>query len=222
MTDHRERQSPLYKHTSNVDYLGDFPGADVERNLLRVIVEEGDITLSDEITVDSITSTPTITDDGTFDINSLPTPVTVTDDGALDINSLPEPLTITENSALDVSAATVTVNNQDSPDHPQSETTGHDLIGTGDLTLGPLSVARASKLVITATSTDGNAWSASLDWVDSNGNTFLSESATDVGLSSVTDGSATLDRKGPNVTITFTDESGGSSNNVNVYADTHR
>jgi hypothetical protein len=218
----------------------------VERNLFRVIVEEGVITLCDEITVDSITSTPTITDDGAFDINSLPTPVTVTDDGSLAISSLPEPLTITENSALDVSASTVTVtdngaldinslpepldvsaetvtvNNQDAPEHPESETTGHDLIGTGDLTLGPLSVARASKLVITATSTDGNAWSASLDWVDSNGNTFLSESATDVGLSSVTDGSATLDRKGPNVTITFTDESGGSSNNVNVYADTHR
>jgi len=107
-------------------------------------------------------------------------------------------------------------------DQPDNVTTGHDLIGTGDLTLGPVAVNGAAAVIISAKSTDSNAFSVSVSWQDDSGNEFQTEDKTEVGLSSVTDDWARLVRKGKQIEVTVTDESGGASNNVNVYLDTHR
>lgn len=42
-------QSNLYKATENVDYLGDFPGAQRERDRLRVMVSEGSVDIEDRV-----------------------------------------------------------------------------------------------------------------------------------------------------------------------------
>jgi len=106
------------------------------------------------------------------------------------------------------------------PNYPESE--HQQDLTSGDLTVGPVSVARAEAVLISATSADGNSWSASVTWKDSTGNTLQSESSTDVGLDTVTEDWAQLVRKGAQVSVTFTDESGAASNNLNAYIDVHR
>jgi hypothetical protein len=107
-------------------------------------------------------------------------------------------------------------------DYLYYQTGGHDLVGSGDISIGPAAVQRATAVVIAATSTDDNAFSVSVEWVDGNGNTYQSESATDIGLDSITEDYARLVRKGPQVQVTVTDESGAAQNLVNVHADTER
>jgi hypothetical protein len=101
------------------------------------------------------------------------------------------------------------------------QTSGHDL-AVGDLVIGPNGVRRGTAVTIAATSTDNNAFSVSVEWVDSAGNTYQSESATDIGLDSITEDYARLVRKAPEIEITVTDESGAAQNLVNVHADTER
>lgn len=109
-----------------------------------------------------------------------------------------------------------------SPDYPNSQTTGHDLIASGDLVIGPVSVARSEALVISANSTDGNSFSVSVDWEDGAGNVFQTESAADIGLDSAVEDWARLVRKGPQVEVTVTDTSAAASNNINIHVDTER
>lgn len=46
----RDRQSPEYKRTNFIDYLGDFPGARRERDVIVVEVAEGDIDIESDAT----------------------------------------------------------------------------------------------------------------------------------------------------------------------------
>jgi hypothetical protein len=114
------------------------------------------------------------------------------------------------------------INPDQSPDYPDDQTVGHDLIGTGDLTIGPVSVARSEALVVAANSTDGNSFDVTVDWEDGSGNVFQAEAAADIGLNGVTEDWARLVRKGPQAVVTVTDTSGAGSNNVNVHIDTER
>jgi hypothetical protein len=107
-------------------------------------------------------------------------------------------------------------------DYLEFQTTGHDLVGAGDLTIGPGAVERGTAVTIAATSTDNNTFSVSVSWGDGSGNTFQSESAADIGLDTITEDYARLVRKGPRVSITVTDESGAAQNTVNIHADTER
>jgi hypothetical protein len=108
-----------------------------------------------------------------------------------------------------------------STDYLDHQTAGHDLAG-GDLTIGAGAVERGAAVIIAATSTDDNAFSISVDWVDGNGNTYQSESAADIGLDSITEDYARLVRKAPQIEVTVTDESGAAQNLVNVHVDTER
>jgi hypothetical protein len=108
-----------------------------------------------------------------------------------------------------------------STDYLDHQTSAHDL-ATADLTIGPGAVERGTAVTIAATSTDNNTFSVSVEWVDGSGNTYQSESATDIGLDSVTEDYARLVRKAPQVQITVTDTSGAAQNLVNVHADTER
>jgi len=114
------------------------------------------------------------------------------------------------------------INPDQSPDYPDSQTVGYDLIGTGDLVIGPVSVARAEAVVISVNSTDAATFSVSVDWEDGAGNVFQAESAADIGMANVTQDWARLVRKGPQVEVTITDTSGGVANNVNAHVDVER
>lgn len=116
------------------------------------------------------------------------------------------------------------VNPDEAPNYPNSQTISHDLDpnAQGDLSV-EVAVARSQAILIAANSIDGNNWSASVDWLDSSGNVFQAQTATDVGLSSVSDENARLYRKGPRVKVTFTSEAaGGTQNRINAFLDTHR
>lgn len=68
-------QSSLYRHTSNTDYVGAFPGAVPEKNRIAVFVEGGEIdtrgsTVTVKEPVDVSASTVTVTDDGSLVIDS--------------------------------------------------------------------------------------------------------------------------------------------------------
>lgn len=109
--------------------------------------------------------------------------------------------------------------------HPQEAVTGHDLDpnADGDLVLSGLRCAVSQAVVIAANSQDSQAFSVSVDWEDGTGNVFTSESATDIGLSGVTDDYARLFRKGPTVTVTVTSDAGaGTQNRINAFVDAHR
>lgn len=103
-----------------------------------------------------------------------------------------------------------------------SQTVGHDLVASGDLVVGPAVIERGTGVIIAATSTDNNSFSISVEWKDSNGNVFQSETATDIGLDTITEDYARLVRKGPQIEVTVTDESGAAQNNINIHADTER
>jgi len=103
-----------------------------------------------------------------------------------------------------------------------SQTTNYDLVGSGDLTIGPGAVERGTAVTLAATSTDNNAFSVSVEWTDGAGNTFQTESAADIGLDTITEDYARLVRKSPQVELTVTDESGAGQNNINIHADTER
>jgi len=101
---------------------------------------------------------------------------------------------------------------------------GHDLDpnADGDLTITS-EVSRTQALIISANSTDANAWSASVRWVDDNDSEFVSESKTDIQLDSVSNDHARLYRKGPVAEVTFTsEETAGTQNQINAFIDAHR
>lgn len=106
-----------------------------------------------------------------------------------------------------------------------ARTTGHDLDptnGDGDRVVS-VEVGRTQALIVSATSTDGNTWSASVKWVDGDGNEFVSQSKTDIDLDSVTNDWARLTRKGPKAEVTFTsEETDGTQNQLNAFVDAHR
>lgn len=106
----------------------------------------------------------------------------------------------------------------DYPDTSQQQ----DLVGTGDLTIGPVPVGRTEAVVIAANSDDDNTFSISVEWQDDGGNVLQSESASDIELNSVDNEYARLVRKGQQFQATVTDESGAGQNNVNVFIDTHK
>jgi len=113
----------------------------------------------------------------------------------------------------------------DKSQHPQKSSVGHDLDpnADGDLVLSNLNVAVSQAVVIAANSQDSEAFSVSVEWVDGSGNTFTTESAADIDLSGVTDDHARLFRKGPQVSVTFTsDAAGGTQNRINAFVDAHR
>jgi len=110
--------------------------------------------------------------------------------------------------------------------HPQDATVGHDLDpnADGDLTR-VVNVENSEALVIGVLSQDGNGVSVSVRWVDGREtlNPFVTESATNIGLSGATDNSARVIRKGPVCEITATsDAAAGTQNRANVWLDTHR
>jgi len=102
------------------------------------------------------------------------------------------------------------------------QVTGHDLVSSGDLTI-PRTVAEgATAVVIAGRSIDNNGFSVSVQWADGSGNVLQTESSADIGLNTVTEDYARLVRKGPQVEVTVTDESGAAQNNINFHADTER
>ena len=150
--------------------------------------------------------------------------VTVTDDGSLAIDAATtDTLSTEQQSPVAVEdTAGAQVDPALGADYLDAQTTGYDLVASGDLTIGPGPVERGTGVIIAARSTDTNAFSVSVEWQDSAGNVFQSESATDIGLNGITGDYARLVRKGPQVQVTATDDSGAAQNLINIHADTER
>lgn len=92
----------------------------------------------------------------------------------------------------------------------------HDLVNDGDLVF-TIPMYKLERAYIAAHSDDNNNFSISAKFEDLNQNhVYQDESATDLGISSVTEGDAELLPKGEQVEITVTDNSGGANNRVNV------
>lgn len=145
------------------------------------------------------------------------TPLTVTDDGSLNIagtvaTEQQSPIQVEDSGGNNIDPAEAT-------EHPNTQVSGEDIIANGDLVVGPVSVAKSEGVTIAANSTDGNTFSVSVEWTDGSGNIYQEESATDIQLSSVAQDFARLVRKGPQVTVTVTDESGATQNNINIHVD---
>jgi len=172
------------------------------------VTDDGNLTIAG--TVDASASEIDV-DVATQSLASL----TVTDDGSLSVAAVNDAVAIEDSTGAQIDPAVAT-------DYFDSQTTGHDLVGSGDLTVGPGAVDRGAAVTIAATSTDNNTFSVSVDWQDSSGNVFQTESAADIGLDTITEDYARLVRKAPQVSITVTDESGATQNTVNVHADTER
>lgn len=189
--------------------------------------------------LDVSAATVTVDDSGNFVVSSLPEPLNVSAaEVDVDLNANTVGVLESADQPLDVSDATVPTEQQTpigvedstggqidpslATDYLDSQTAGHDLVGSGDLTIGPSPVKRGTAVVIAATSTDNNAFSVSVDWQDSAGNVYQSETASDIGLSTITEDYARLVRKAPQVVVTVTDESGAAQNIINIHADTER
>jgi len=230
-------------HTTTVDYLEDFPGSDLPRDLVRVALVEQDLgqvaqnleqiggqaqsavdvaqkiddihaalasQAGDVLRVEQQTAIAVESSGGTT-ID----PATAALEDALKANDADEFITrVTDASGSEV-------NPDQSPNYPE-EFNQQDLIASGDLVVGPVSVEKSQAILISANSTDSNTWSASLSWEDGSGNVILQESAGDIELSSVTQDWARVVRKGPEVEVTFTDTSAAGANNINTYVDVHR
>jgi len=110
----------------------------------------------------------------------------------------------------------------EAPEYPQQQVTGYDLVASGDLTIGPVSVARTTAILLVVNSTSGNSFDVSVDWQDSNGNVFQTEAPADISMNNVVDDYARLVRKGPEAVFTLTDTSGAANNVINAYVDAHR
>jgi hypothetical protein len=202
------------------------------------------VTVQEDTPLDASAATLSVQEDTPLDVSGAI--VAVQEDTPLDASAAT--VTVQEDTSLDVSGATVAVQ-EDTPldisdrqgrnlgksrlmdsggvlvdparatAYPATQATGHDLDTSGDLVLGPVSVDRASALVVAANSTDNAAWSATVEWVDGNSNTFQTQSSTDIDLDTVIEDWSRLVRKGPQVKVTFTDES-GDTNNINAHLDT--
>jgi len=201
-------------------------------DLIQNVLDSGTLTVTDNGSF-NIAGVTTIQEDAPVDVSASEvdvdlnsqsiSPLTVTDDGDLaiaswDAGTLPtesqSPTGIEDSSGAQIDPDV-------SPNYPD-ESQSKDLIGSGDLTIGPVDVSRTEAIIISAKSEEGAAWSASVQWGDGNSNTVQEEQSTDITLDSVQDDYARLIRKGKTVTVTFTDSSGGSANNINAYLDTHK
>lgn len=106
---------------------------------------------------------------------------------------------------------------------PEYSTTAHDLVNDGDLIFS-VNTQGASALTISAESTDSSPFSVSVDWYPTSSLSAFTQlqSASDIDMFEIIGDWARLTVKGAYAEVTLTDESGSSSNNVNVYADTNR
>lgn len=213
-----------------IERINDFPGADVPRKAVRaVIVDQDDIVkvrTEDPAgnTIDTrelVDSNGNVIDPATnSDLLRLIGAMN-TSESAINVESFTT-LEVEQQTPVSLEDISGTqIDPDQSPDYP-NKAQEQDLINTGDLTIGPVSVARSEAILIAANSDDSNTWSASVTWQDTNGNTTQTESKTDISLDSVTDNWARLVRKGQEVSVTFTDESGASNNNINAFVDVHR
>jgi hypothetical protein len=128
---------------------------------------------------------------------------------------------------LDVSAEIVPVQltntGQLGEDHPQYTTTV-DLFSYDSNTFSEtFPVVSGSSILVAVNSQSGVPFSVSLNWREpKSGDTILADSATDLGLSSVTTGDAEVTRKGMEVELSITNEDGNASENtINIFLDSY-
>lgn len=142
-----------YKTENEIEYLADFPGADVPRDLVKVSIADwvtGTLLVQEEHPLDVSGAEIDV------DLNSQTlSAITITDDGSLDINTMPAQtigtwnagtLSIQEATPLDVSGATV----------PTEQQTPVSVEDSGGTTIDPASEATLSELSASLASAGGD------------------------------------------------------------------
>jgi len=109
---------------------------------------------------------------------------------------------------------------------PQDATTSHDLDPNADGDLErTVKVVNTQALVVAVRSLDNENMSVSVEWTietDTSTDTFITDSASEIGLSGITEDWARLVRKGPYARVTVTsDAADGTQNRVNAWVDSH-
>lgn len=223
------------KYRRVIDYVEDEVGVDIPNDVKRSAIAQVDIDPGDELPINLTEIGGTaqsaanllaiLASEGGDEVRVVsPNPLDASAaeiDVDLNTQSLSE-LAVEQQTPVGIEDTTDTqINPDQSPDYPAT-VAQQDLIGTGDLTIGPVSVARAEAVLVAANSEDGNTFSVSVDWVDGSGNVIQTQSASDLALASITEDWARVVRKAPEVELTFTDTSGGTANNINAFVDVHR
>lgn len=108
--------------------------------------------------------------------------------------------------------------------YPDNQTDGHDLDpnADGDRVV-TVPVEHTAALLVAVHSDSSEAVSVSVTWLTDDGNTTVTETATELDLSGVTNDWARLTRKGPRAEVTLTSDAGaGTTNVINSYVGAHR
>jgi hypothetical protein len=101
--------------------------------------------------------------------------------------------------------------------HPEQIVAGADLVNNGDQVIN-VDVSRAKYVTYTVNETSGGSVDVSVEWLDQNMNTFFTQSASDLSAQGVTQDYSRLNRRGPRVEITVSNNS--SATNTNIFVDT--
>ena len=222
-------------HTWVIDYLEDFPGADIPRDLIRVSIEDQNLSQVssniDEIggqaqsAVDvankidqihgALASQGTqilrveqqtpITLENTSDAEI--DPATVALEAALKSNHTDEFISrITDASGSEINPST----NEDQPNWLDEDIFNHDLIGTGDYTVAETSIRGTSDVVIKIESRDTETFTVTVEWTDGSGNVLFTDEPTEAR--DVTSANLKFDTSSDNIQLTITDTSGAAQN----------
>jgi hypothetical protein len=216
------------KYTKIVNYVEDQIGADIDRDLLEIAISAQD---TDELLVSQADGEVYATD-----LDKIGGETQSAVDVANKIDKIEDALTSVGGDQLRVDLENYnggavpteqqspvgvenTAGDQIDPeravDFPNQQVVGEDLT-VDDTVIGPFTVARSEALVLSVNETSGGSINASVDWVDSNGNIFQSESATDIGLSDVSQDWSRLVRKGPQAKVTLSNSNSATSTNAHV------
>jgi biopolymer transport protein ExbD len=101
--------------------------------------------------------------------------------------------------------------------HPEQVVAGADLANNGDQVIN-VDVSRAKYITYTVNEASGGSVDVSIEWLDQNMNTFFTQSASDLSAQGVTQDYSRLNRRGPRVEITVSNNS--SATNTNIFVDT--
>lgn len=175
-------QSDKFKHTEALTYVGNFPGARRERDLIATEVTGGEIDITDRrkralgtVTIDSMPDV-VIDQDQPFDVSAETVPVTadgtlpIQEDTPLDVSA--STVSVQESTPLDVSASTVAV---DPTANVSAEAFENGTSLAADGTLTTSLAASSAETLVGRVSRASTSYDVTIDWKDDAGNVLFTD-----------------------------------------------
>jgi len=216
------------KYTNVVDYVQDSIGADVSRDVIKVAIAAQDLSSLD-INLDEIGGKNQSSGDLLSVLESIggdEIRVRVFDSNDNEVNPAGQVLenALSSNGTDEFRVELFdSAGNQVDPataiQYPDNSVIGADLT-TSDTVIGPVDVSKSQAVMVAVNDTTGGTLNVTVDWEDSNGNVFQTETASDLELSATTQDWARVVRKGSYVRVTLSN--GNSATSTNAYVDAHR